>query len=63
MTAVVTDLLKEVLWDLCGLPGASLPFNDEDLVIGNGGQEFLSEGEHWQAAADGLDGLLLLGLS
>lgn len=59
---VMTDLLKEVLWDLCGLPGASLAFDDEDLMVGNGGQELLSEGEHWQAAAHCLDGLFLLGL-
>lgn len=60
--AAMTDLLKQVLWDLCGLPRASLAFDDEDLVTGNGGQELLSEGEHGQAAADGLDGFFLLGL-
>lgn len=58
----MTDLLKEVLGDLCGLPRASLAFDDEDLMVGNGSQELLSEGVHWQAAANGLDGLLLLGL-
>jgi hypothetical protein len=58
----MTDLLKEVLWDLCGLPRASLAFDDEDLMVGNGGQKLLSEGEHGQAAAHSLDRFLLLGL-
>lgn len=56
---VMTHLLEEVLWDLGGLPGARLALNDEDLVIGDGGQELLPEGEHRKAAADSLDGLLL----
>lgn len=32
-------------------------------MISNSSQELLSEWEHGKAAADGLDGLLLLGLS
>lgn len=58
----VPYLLKEVLWDLGGLPRACLAFNDEDLVISNGSQELLTKGEHREAAADSLDRLLLLGL-
>lgn len=58
----MTYLFKEVLWDLGGLPRACLAFNDEDLMICNGSQELLSKWEHREAAADGLDGLLLLSL-
>lgn len=56
-------LLKEVLRDLGGLARARLAFDDEDLMISNSSQELLAEWEHGKAAADGLDGLLLLGLS
>lgn len=55
-------LLKQILRDLGGLPGACLAFDDEDLMISNSSQELLSEWEHGEAAADSLDGLLLLGL-
>lgn len=56
-------LLKEVLRDLGGLARACLAFDDEDLMISNSGQELLAKWEHRKAAAHGLDGLLLLGLS
>lgn len=45
-----------------GLARACLAFDDEDLMTSNGGQQLLAEWEHWEAAADDLDGLLLLGL-
>lgn len=31
-----THIFQEVLWDLGGLSGARLPFNDEDLVLVDG---------------------------
>lgn len=56
-------LLKEILRDLGGLPRACLAFNDEDLMISDSSQELLTKWKHREAAADSLDGLLLLGLS
>ena len=58
----VTHLLKQILWDLGGLSRARLALDDEDLMISNSSQELLAEREHRKAPADGLDGLLLLGL-
>lgn len=58
----VTYLLKEILWDLGGLSRARFALNDEDLMISNSSEEIRPEREHRKASADGLDGLLLLGL-
>ena len=40
---VTTHGFVQELWDLCGLSGSSLSFNDEDLVFFDGVEEVFAE--------------------
>ena len=57
---VCAHIFQEILWDLGGFSGARLPFNDQDLVLLDGGQQVLSVREDGEAASDLLHGLFLL---
>lgn len=47
-----THVFQEVLRDLGGFPRARLSFDDEDLVLVDGGQQVVSVGKDGKAASD-----------